>query len=237
DPRPQRRSTRQRVLLHAPPRRSPGRAVKEARRIAISPATLLWVLFLLTLLTTTAVRLRLLDVPLERDEGEYAYSGRLLIEGVPPYSLAYNMKLPGTYVAYAAIMAVFGQTPRAIHLGLLLVNLATVASIVLLARRLFDSSTAAAARAAFPVPSLSQGVYGVFTHATHFVILPVVAGAVLLLRAGEADRNDDDGRAGKSRRAFVAAASGLLFGVAFVMKQHGIFFILFAVAWLSWERI
>jgi hypothetical protein len=49
------------------------------------------------------------------------------------------MKLPGTYAAYALIMGVFGQTPRGIHLGLLLANLATVALL-----------------------SLSQGVYGVF---------------------------------------------------------------------------
>ena len=42
------------------------------------------------------VRLRLLDFPLERDEGEYAYAGQLMLQGIPPYKLAYNMKLPGT---------------------------------------------------------------------------------------------------------------------------------------------
>ena len=47
------------------------------------------------------VRFRLRDVPLERDEGEYAYCGQLMLQGIPPYKLAYNMKLPGTYAAYA----------------------------------------------------------------------------------------------------------------------------------------
>ena len=42
------------------------------------------------------VRMRLVDLPLERDEGEYAYAGQLLLQGVPPYELAYNMKFPGT---------------------------------------------------------------------------------------------------------------------------------------------
>lgn len=37
--------------------------------------------------------------PLERDEGEYAYAGQLMLQGIPPYQLAYNMKLPGTYAA------------------------------------------------------------------------------------------------------------------------------------------
>jgi len=45
----------------------------------------------------------------ERDEGEYADAGQLILQGVPPYTLAYNMKFSGTYAAYAVIMAIFGQ--------------------------------------------------------------------------------------------------------------------------------
>jgi len=48
-----------------------------------------------------AIRIRLLGIPLERDEGEYAYAGQLMLQGIPPYKLAYNMKFPGTYAAYA----------------------------------------------------------------------------------------------------------------------------------------
>src|SRR3954463_7208259 len=80
------------------------------------------------ILIVLIVRVRLRDMPLERDEGEYAYAGQLILHGVPPYKEAFNMKLPGTYCAYALIMALFGQTPAGIHLGLMLVN---VASIVL----------------------------------------------------------------------------------------------------------
>ena len=36
------------------------------------------------------VRWRLLGMPLERDEGEYAYAGQLLLQGIPPYQLAWN---------------------------------------------------------------------------------------------------------------------------------------------------
>lgn len=177
------------------------------------------------------MRLRLLDVPLERDEGEYAYAGQLILQGVPPYRLACNMKLPGTYAAYAAIMAVFGQTPRGIHLGLLLVNVATAVLLFFLGRRLFEDRTGAAAAAAFALLSLSQGVYGVFAHATHFVILPAVAGALLLARALGAG----GGAGAAPGRLSLLLASGALFGVAFVMKQHGIFFVLFGAAWLVWE--
>src|SRR5215831_3253470 len=81
------------------------------------------------------VRLRYLDVPLERDEGEYAYGGRLILQGIPPYSIAYNMKFPGTYYAYALIMAVFGRSPSGIHLGLLFVNAASTLLVWALGRR------------------------------------------------------------------------------------------------------
>src|SRR4030065_551155 len=80
------------------------------------------------------IRFRLLDVPLERDEGEYAYAGQLILEGVPPYSLVYNMKMPGIYAAYALILAVFGQTCAGIHFGLLLVNAATILLVFLLTK-------------------------------------------------------------------------------------------------------
>src|ERR1051325_3304002 len=83
-----------------------------------------------------AIRIRLLGVPLERDEGEYAYAGQLILQGIPPYTLAYNMKFPGVYAAYAAIMSVFGQTINGIHSGLLLVNVLTILLIFFMGRRL-----------------------------------------------------------------------------------------------------
>ena len=41
------------------------------------------------------VRIRLCTVPLERDEGEYAYMGQMLLQGIMPFREAFNMKLPG----------------------------------------------------------------------------------------------------------------------------------------------
>ena len=68
------------------------------------------ILSLLVIGLVILIRVRLLAVPLERDEGEYAYAGQLMLEGIPPYKLAYSMKFSGIYAAYALIMAVFGQT-------------------------------------------------------------------------------------------------------------------------------
>src|SRR5437588_9130194 len=99
-----------------------------------------WIfLAVIVLVLVIAIRIRLLGIPLERDEGEYAYAGQLILQGIPPYKLAYNMKFPGTYAAYALIMSIFGQTIVAIHLGLLLINVATIAMIFFVCRRLINT--------------------------------------------------------------------------------------------------
>src|ERR1700680_839936 len=96
-----------------------------------------------------AIRIRLRTAPLERDEGEYAYAGQLMLQGIPPYHLAYNMKLPGTYAAYAVMMAAFGQTVSGIRIGMLVVLLANAVMVFLLGRRLFGILAGTVAAAAY----------------------------------------------------------------------------------------
>jgi hypothetical protein len=162
-----------------------------------------------------AIRIRLLGIPLERDEGEYAYAGQLILQGITPYKLAYNMKFPGTYAAYAVIMSILGQTVSGIHLGLLLVNAATVVLIFFLGRQLMNSTIGLAAAMSYAVLSVSPSVLGFAGHATHFVLLPVLGGSLLLLRS--------TGRQALGR----LFASGLLFGIGLLMKQPALFFALF----------
>src|ERR1035441_2277990 len=94
-------------------------------------------LLLLIILFFALIRFQLRESPLERDEGEYAYAGQVMLQGIPPYQLASSRKLPGIFPAYSVILAVFGQTPGAIHLALLFVNAATTFLVFLLARSLF----------------------------------------------------------------------------------------------------
>jgi len=105
------------------------------RSFRLSP----WLILLAIVLFVGGIRARLLQMPLERDEGEYAYAGQLILQGIPPYELAYNMKLPGTYYAYAAGMAVFGQTTAGVHLTLLVANALTIALVFLLGKALFGA--------------------------------------------------------------------------------------------------
>lgn len=195
----------------------------------------LWLMLAASILFAAAIRIRLLDFPLERDEGEYAYAGQLMLQGIPPYQLAYNMKLPGIYAAYAFIMAIFGQTAAGVHLGLMMVNVVTTVLVFFLAKRISDHFSAAIAASAFILLSVSPAMLGLAGHATHFVLLPAVAGLLVLLRALDRDERS------------TLFLSGLLFGLAFLMKQQGIFFGIFGGLYLvclevrkrpvSWNRL
>ena len=177
---------------------------------------------LLIVLLIAAVRVRIRNLPLERDEGEYAYAGQLMLQGIPPYKLAYNMKLPGTYAAYALIMAVFGQTEAGIRTGLLLVNAACIVLVFFLAKRLQGLLAAVVAAATFGLLSARVSVLGIYGHATHFVTLAALAGILLLLESID------------TNRISLLFASGLCFGTAFLMKQPGIAFGVFAALYWLW---
>ena len=192
-----------------------------------------WALATIVFTLVVAIRIRLLGIPLERDEGEYAYAGQLILQGIPPYKLAYNMKFPGTYAAYALIMSILGQTIDAIHLGLLLVNAATIALIFLMGRRLMDSTAGVAAAASYAILSVSPSVLGLAAHATNFVILPVLAG-VLLLLTGSGVTSSEPRQPKQFVRLF---GSGLLFGIGFLMKQPALFFIPFGAGYIVWNDL
>jgi hypothetical protein len=184
-----------------------------------------WLVVLLVLLFVGFIRVRLLDMPLERDEGEYAYAGQLILQGIPPYELAYNMKLPGTYYACALGMAVFGQTTAGVHLTLLAANSLTIVFVFLLGRKLFGVTAGWVTCASYGVMSVSPAVAGLAAHATHFVVLFAVPATWLLWKAAES----------KQRRTFFF--SGLLYGLAFLMKQPGICFGLFGSIFLLWLAV
>jgi len=91
----------------------------------------------LVVLAASAIRIAAISLPLERDEGEFAYMAQLILDGVPPYEQAYGQKMPGIYYAYALIMLFFGQSSAAIHLGLMLVNFASALFLFFVVKELF----------------------------------------------------------------------------------------------------
>ena len=185
-----------------------------------------WVLLGVILVAAFLIRWRLRVCPLERDEGEYAYIGHLLLEGVAPYGVAGNHKFPGAYLAYAAIMALFGETTTAIHIGLLIVNLITAALLFFLGRLLAGNVAGLAATAAWVVTSVSPSVFGNAAHLTHFVMLAVVAGLLLLWRSFE------------TKKSWPLIVGGMCLGASVIVRQTSLIFVVLGVVffWLAARR-
>jgi dolichyl-phosphate-mannose-protein mannosyltransferase len=183
-----------------------------------------WVAVALVIVVVAWARSRYLEVPLERDEGEFAYGGQLLLQGIPPFRLAYNMKLPGIYAAYAAIMTVFGQTIVGVRLGLICVNAVSTVLVFLVARRIISPIGGIAAAAVFAILSIGTSVLGGFAHATHFIVLPALGGFLLLESALD------------NSRSWQFLVSGCLFAFAVLMKQPAVVFPIAAVVWWAYHR-
>ncbi len=170
------------------------------------------------------VRLRLLNMPFERDEGEFAYSGQLILKGFPPYLHAYTMKLPGMAYLNALFFTCFGATVSAVHLGLLISNLISALLLFVIGKRLFGTTSAALSSGLFLLMTASQHMLGTFAHATHYVLLFVLAAYALILSE---DENPSQYR---------SLVTGLLFGTAFLVKQHAILFFAAALVMLLLGR-
>lgn len=183
-----------------------------------------WLCLIVIISFVVFVRIRLLEIPLERDEGEYAYMGQLILQGVPPYSEAYNMKFPGTYIMYAFIMWLFGQTIGGVHIGLLIVNCITILLVFFLGKIIVNERAALIAGCTYALLSLSSSVFGFAAHATHFVVLPALGGTLLMLHALE------------KQKLSLYFLSGALFGMSFITKQPGIFFLLFGATYILYHH-
>ena len=166
-------------------------------------------------IAVSVVRWRLLTMPLERDEGEYAYFGHLILNGITPYKETYSMKLPGVYYMYALIMFVCGESYKGIHTGFLLMNAATMILFFQAFKKLFNSMTGLLTASFYGLMAMSYHVLGFAAHATHFVVFYIALSLYFFSRYEE------------KKSLLFAALTGVMLGMAFLMKQQAVYFILF----------
>ena len=174
-----------------------------------------WIYIGITVLFLTLIwfaRTNLLSLPFERDEGSYSYMGQLLLEGQKPYIDFYEMKLPGIFYCYAAVVGIFGKTQEAMHLGFGVVNFISAFFIWLISKKIFNTPAAMAATVSFVILSLIKLASGFAAQAEHFVVLFAVMGIYATISAIES---------GKVWQYFLA---GLSLGMALLVKQTGGFF-------------
>ena len=173
------------------------------------------------------IRLSYCHIPFERDEGEYAYAGSLLLHGHLPYQDAYNMKFPGTYAMYALLMKIRGESIEAVRIGVFLLVAITLFGIGRIAYLLTrDLNAALLAAVVFTALTNTISGEGLMANSEHFVNLFVVFGILFLLRFTVEQKG--------LLNIFV---SGLLLSCAVVMKQYGYTFCIFSFAVLFFNLL
>ncbi len=173
---------------------------------------------LAVLLLTCLLRLPVAAIPLERDEGEYAYIAWRWLAGELPYVASFDQKPPGIFVAYAAILAAGGRSPAALHWGAQLWTLGTLALVFALGRHL-AGPLAGVSGALFCALLVSDpSLLGNAANTELFMLLPLVGAVLAALRARERDSIG------------AAALAGALSGVAVLFKQTALWNAFFAGA-------
>ncbi len=168
------------------------------------------------LILIVVIRFNYLEIPFERDEGVYAYGGRIILNGAVPFKDLGSQRLPGVFYCYAAIIALFGYTLKSLHIAFIAINLASAVIIFLTARRLFSSLAALSAAIFWALLSMNSAICGFTIQSEHLVAVFALGGIYCLIRYFD-------------RTAyFWAALAGLCFSFAFEVKQTSFFLGLFA---------
>lgn len=182
-----------------------------------------WLFLLAIFAIAAALRVPIANIPLERDEGEYAYIAQRWLDGAIPYQDAFDQKPPGVFVVYALTLLTLGGTPAAIHWAATIYTFGTLTLIFFLGRRLFSPAAgfAAAAFAAFLISD--RGVLGQAANTETFMILPLTAGFLTTLLTVERQ---------SIRWAFV---TGVCAGLAILFKQVAATSFLFCFIYMLWR--
>lgn len=158
-----------------------------------------------------SIRSKLLSLPFERDEGAYAYYGKMILEGKVPYVDFYEQKLPGVFYFYAMIVKLFGSTVEELHTGFIWVNIISVIFIYLAAKKLYSPFAGVIAAVTFGIVSLTPFLSGFTIQSEHGVALWTCIGLYFYALSDKSDKN------------WILYVMGVFMGLAFMTKTTGLY--------------
>jgi hypothetical protein len=168
-----------------------------------------WGRFLLILAVAALLRLTSLDLPLDRDEGEYATLAWSWMQGLGlPYRDFLEQKPPLAVLAYAAAFFLGGFKVSALRVFVLGWSLATCAALFVLLWRITRRANAALiATALYACLSVSIHTQGLAANTELFVTLPMIGAVAVLLQ-------------GRDKKNWILA--GICVGIAGLAKQSAL---------------
>ncbi|MGA3284779.1 MAG: glycosyltransferase family 39 protein [Verrucomicrobiota bacterium] len=163
-------------------------------------------------LLTVALRAPLLNLPFERDEGEYAYVAWRMEHNELPYRDWIDRKPPGIFWVYWLGLSLPLEPVRAAHLMGLLFSAGSAVALFFLASRFMSRFGAGTAAALFALLSADPMAQGIAANTELFMLLPLILSQIVFLSATTNDRH----------RTPLIVLVGVLTGIAAIFKQVAI---------------
>ena len=132
------------------------------------------------------IRIGFREIPIERDEGSYAYMGQLVMKGEVPYRDFYEMKPPALYYTYGVLSALSGGDVVIMHIWMALLVSMGGMLLFYLVRRWLDAGAGVIATLAYLVLAMTPYASGFSIQAEHLVAFFAIAGLLALTRGVQA---------------------------------------------------
>jgi len=158
---------------------------------------------------TLAIRVPLLNMPFQRDEGAYAYIAWRLGHHELPYRDWVDQKPPGIYLVYRLALDLPLEPIRAVHAVGMLFSAASACALFFLARRFLSVPLAGCAAVMFAILSADPRVEGTVANTELFMLLPLILSQWVFLSVVSEVRC----------RIPLMVLSGVLTGIAVGFKQ------------------
>lgn len=168
------------------------------------------------LILITIIRINFLTIPFERDEGAYAYSGKIILDGAKTFIDIGSQRMDGVFYAYSFLILLFGYSVKALHIAFLVVNIASTVMLFFLTKKLMNNLAALSASVFFALLSMTPTASGFTIQSEHLVALSIIGGFLSLVYFFSAGK------------LWQLVTAGVLFSLAFQIKQTSFFYGLFA---------
>jgi hypothetical protein len=185
-----------------------------------------WLAWLAITVLYVLLRINAVNIPLDRDEGIFGYSGQVILDGGLPYRDVFEHKPPLVFYLNALALLIVPASAAGIHTFLHVYNFLTLITLFLASATYTKSATAgfwvAFVYAVFSSIPTIQG----FTASTEmFLLFPL---ALSLLFAVLASRN---------KRLYFLAISGACSALAFFTKPSAAMMIFFIFSYLTLAHV
>jgi hypothetical protein len=160
-------------------------------------------------LLVIAIRAPLMDLPLERDEGGYAYIAWRMTLGETPYLDWFDQKPPGIFAVYRVALSLADDTVVAIRALAAVFSAASSIALFYLVRALLGAGVGLMSALLLAFLSADPMIQGSIANTELFMLPGIVVAAWLVLRAIDSEKTP----------IAVSLAAGVSIGLAIAFKQ------------------